>query len=807
MDYYSDSKAPLLPDPASHAALTARRRRVGLGIVISLSALVSLALHCHFGPPLWPTRLFPLDRHSHSRSGYSAHTFDPTLVDKFLAIPEPESARQVSHAFTRETHIAGTEGDRKSALRVKTHWEHLLGVSPTSDDHVFDAGTRRDRLALTGHGHGHGDRHPRVWVSTYYPYLNYPVRQSLTLTPPANSSRAAFSASLTERVVPEDPTSANGVATFHGFSKNGTARGPLVYAGFGRTADYARLAAEGVDVQGKVVIVQYGGTFRGLKVKAAAEAGAVACVIYSDPAADGAVTEEHGLVAYPAGPARAPSSVQRGSVQYLSVRPGDPLTPFEPAYNPELAGAPDRLELDDPSLNVPTIPSLPISYEDAVPLLKSLNGHGTRREDRPGWREGGLRYQGVEYFTGPGPDQVEVVNEVEDRKTTPVWNTMAIIPGEIDDEIVVIGNHNDAWTFGAGDPNSGTASMSETVRAFGELLAKGDWKPFRTILLASWDAEEYGLIGSTEFGEDFTDYLRERVVAYLNLDVSVSGSSFELASSPSLSHLLQECAGMVKDPTAKTIERQDLGQTKVKTLGSGSDFSVFLQYIGVAAGNLGFSGAVGDPVYHYHSNYDSFYWMEKFGDPTFERHVVVSKILGLTALRLVQDLVLPLNTTAYALELETYLTKVVNLPSYPGREQLDLTLLGSRLSTLVEASRKVDARANLLVEQLEQQQQHSCGGKERRRRKHRILRELREINRKKRSFESTLLVPPGEPGLVGREWYKSLVVAPGRWLGYGATTLPGLTEALELDGDVDQAEKEVARLEQAIERAIKLLRA
>ncbi|GAA5902456.1 M28 family metallopeptidase [Sporobolomyces salmoneus] len=907
-------KAYQTPPPTGVSPQQARIARIAVRyrLLIILLALSLWSISYYYSPfPRFSHDLFARGRPALDRfdDGYSHSHFlwgnpsspspsssvgrtSPELLKEFLKIPSAQSAKNISKSFTRETHIAGTEGDYKSALRVKNQWEELLGLEQTGEkENLFDAGTKEDREALMGkphehrrggchgrgrrghwrmktrkwvrklrrfflssslsHSHHYSRKHhhhghslpstPRVWISTYYPYLNYPLSHSLTLTPPNSSSGPSFVASLTESSFPsEDPTSPNGVPTFHGFSKSGTAKGKLVYATRGTKEDFERLEKEGVEVKGKVVLVQYGGSFRGLKVKAAEEAGAVGCIIYSDPAADGEITEENGFKPYPFGPARAPSSVQRGSVQYLSIRPGDPLTPSLPAYNPSLPSSPSRLPLDSSSLPIPSIPSLPISYEDAIPLLKSLNGKGLKREDKEGWKEGGLRYKGVEYWTGPGDEMVELVNRMDDKVTTKIWNTMALIPGHITDEIVVLGNHNDAWTFGAGDPNSGTSSLHETLKGFSHLLKQG-WKPKRSILVASWDAEEYGLIGSTEFGEDFTGWLREKVVAYLNLDVSVSGSSFELAASPSLAHLLQECSSLVRDPTSpsnststttsskdliaveggelekrtSTKGQEDLGQTKVKTLGSGSDFSVFLQYIGIASGNLGYSGAKGDPVYHYHSNFDSFAWMEKFGDPTFERHVVVSKILGLTALRLVDDLVLPLNTTAYALELEKYLQKVVSLPSYPGREQLDLTLLGSKLATLVQVSLKLDQHASSLVSRVSSLQAQLIspsrhhkhrGGKKHKKEMKRLLKEIRKVNKQKQSFESTLLVPPGEPGLPGREWYKSLVVAPGRWLGYGATTFPGLTEALELDGDVESARKEMERLEKSIDRAVRLLK-
>lgn len=222
--------------------------------------------------------------------------------------------------------------------------------------------------------------------------LNYPVSHSLTLTP-VGAKKPSFVASLAEDVIPEDPTSGFGPATFHGFSKNGTAKGQLVYVGRGTKEEFDSMVAEGIDFKNTIVLAQYSGSFRGLKVQAAAQVGAVGVLIYSDPAEDGNVTVEAGIEPYPHGPARQPSSVQRGSVQFLSIYPGDPLTPFVPAHKNA-----SRLPLDSPDLNIPSIPSIPISYEDAIPLLKSLHGRGIKREDKPGFREGGLGYRGVEYW-------------------------------------------------------------------------------------------------------------------------------------------------------------------------------------------------------------------------------------------------------------------------------------------------------------------------------------------------------------------------------------------------------------------------
>ncbi|GAA5982736.1 hypothetical protein JCM10908_006765 [Rhodotorula pacifica] len=705
-----------------------------------------------------------------------------------------------------------------------------LGLARSRHHNKFDSHHHHRRPSHDGHGHGpehrgrapppppphhhehgrpHGPRQakPRVWTDTYYSLLNYPVHSALSLTAPG-AAEPSWRAKLKEDVFPEDSTSGEGVGIWHGFSKNGTVKGQLVYASRGTKEDFEMLAQQGVDVKGKIVAVQYGGSFRGLKVKAAAEAGAVGVVIFTDPIEDGDVIESpsSGYAAYPAGPARAPSSVQRGSVQYLSLYPGDPLTPGQPSYNPSLPNAPDRLPRDGEEINIPSIPSIPLSYEDAIPLLKSLNGKGFKLEDErdgkpKGWKEGGLRDRGVEYWTGPGEEEVELTNVV-DEKVTPIWNTYAIIPGQTD-EVVILGNHHDAWTFGAGDPNSGTASVHETVRAFGALLEKG-WKPLRTIMLAAWDAEEFGLIGSTEFGEDFADWLQRHVVAYLNVDVSVSGSVYDLAASPSLSDLLKDVSAQVPDPDREGKSLADPkageGEEKLKVLdvaalGSGSDFTVFLQRLGLASANFGMRRGRKDPVYHYHSNFDSFHWQSTYGDPTYERHVAISRVLGLTAARLADDLVLPINITAYAVKIESYLDKVA---ADPLASRIDLSSLRSLSHKILSASQRLAARAEKLTTTTTTSDPRPRPD---RRGAFKRAHELQRINKALKEFEKGFL--GDEEGLQGREWYRHLGVAPGRWLGYGATTLPGLAEALALDKDVARAEIEVKRLEKVFKTILR----
>ncbi|GAA5983728.1 hypothetical protein JCM11641_001732 [Rhodosporidiobolus odoratus] len=828
-------------------------------------------------------------RHDHEL-GTHRLTWD-RIEHNLLSIPSAAGAKIASYSYTQETHVAGTSGDRKIALLLKEQWEGLLGLEKSGEGKVYDAGTDEDHYALTGHGRGetleYGDREPRrlryhgkkglkvkakrtarhlleraglpvpsflacrsrlhhhrrhrhcnrhsdpepprVWTSAYYPLLNYPISASVSYTPP-NAEEPSFRAKLKEEVYDKDPTSKDGVPVWHGYSANGTARGQLVYASKGAPEDFAELARRGIDVRGKVVLVQYGGLFRGLKVRAAADAGAVGVLVYTDPNEDGEVIVENGYEAYPEGPARAPSSIQRGSVQYLSLYPGDPLTPGEPSYNPTLPNAPARLPRNSSDVNMPPIPSLPLSYEDAVPLLKLLNGRGSRLEDgregKPdGWREGGLGGKGVEYWTGPSEGEVEVVNEVKEDVTA-IWNTYALVPGRLSDEVVILGNHHDAWDFGAGDPSSGTAAVHEIVRALGVLLKKG-WRPLRSILIAGWDGEEYGLLGSTEFGEDHSTWLQERVVAYLNVDVAASGSVYGLNASPSLANLLKEVSAKVEDPyragktlaeahsASEGVEQVGLVQAgeavsekelKVGALGSGSDFTVFLQRLGIASANVGYRRSSKDPVYHYHSNYDSFYWQSTFGDPTFKHHEAVAKVLALTLGRLADDPVLPINVTAYATALGEYVQKVATLP---GAEELDLSHLYVLTLAIESSASDLSRHAKKLVKKLEDlrafhdSRSHSHPHKDKKK-FGKIVRELREINGKLRRFEQGFL--GDQKGLKGREWYRHLGVAPGRWLGYGATTLPGLTEALTVDKDMLQAKEEVERLEKVFQALLDRLR-
>ncbi|KAJ9099261.1 hypothetical protein QFC21_004142 [Naganishia friedmannii] len=833
--------------------------------------------------------------HKHHRPPFR-HITPSQAEEIFFKVPNNDSAAA--------EHMAGTGNDHLSALNLKAEWEAYLGLPYSAPyENVFEAGSAENQAAVRGLENA---TQSQVWVDTYYPIMNKPVSRSLDILLPEGNGLIEWSATLREDIVEGDPTSVlrDEVAVFHGLSVSGNVTAPILFVGYGTKRDFEDLERAGIDAKGTIVLVKYGKVFRGLKVKAAQEAGALGCLIYSDPGDDGEITIDNGYEVYPNGPARNPSSVQRGSVQFLSSYPGDPSTPGYPAYKNAT-----RVE----GGNQPSIPSLPISYADALPLLKTLEGKGklAREVGQSGDWPGGLK--DVEYFTGPSEKQVRFINEV-DTKVTPIWNVFATIPGHIRDEVVVIGNHRDAWVLGGADPSSGTASVNEIMRGFSALLEKG-WKPLRTIVVSSFDAEEMGLIGSTEWCEDFGDWLGKNVVAYLNVDVSVSGSNLGMSASPSLAHLMRHAAMQVEHPTDKNrslwsmqdggdwntfnqeikglsadidYEEMFASELKVKALGSGSDYTAFLQRYGVASTDMGYGFGPNDPVYHYHSIYDSYTWQEKYGDPGFHRHVAAAKVLGLMALRVANDIVLPLNISQYSLELSTYLEKVSSIAAGMGvTDQLDFAKLHENIIELQNASSALDNQAADALKRLsklipevphrrhgrhckgvkglwrkavrlvksalgiqgrpshyEQKFQDPKGNALQTRARHhgkhpesghknkhgkgkhphhghkrphmpmpdpkkvkaikQVLLEIRAINQKLAHYESGFL---SKEGLKDREWYLHKGTAPGKWLGYGATTFPALTEALTIEKSTSLAQKEANELAEMIGKMAERLHA
>jgi len=677
-----------------------------------------------------------------------------------LSLPSNDSLRDWLKNYTSVAHIAGSENDYKQAIWMRDMWLEF-GI-------------------------------PDVQLVEYYPMLNYPIQRRLAIVD--GPEELLYEAKLREDVVDEDETSRNqdAVPTFHGYSISGNVTAEIVYVNYGRLADFEYLAAKGVEFTGKIALVRYGLVFRGLKVRAAELFGCVGTIIFTDPANDGPLNKSHIPESYPKGPWSSPSTVQRGSVNFMSIAPGDPLTPGYPATR----DAP-RLARNE-TTNLPSIPSLPISWEDALPLLRALEGHGIAAEDlEKGWK-GGL--EGVGYYSGPSVAKVNLVNEVED-KITPIWNVIGRINGtEEPDRVIVVGNHRDAWVFGATDPGSGSASLMELAKALGALLEKG-WRPRRTILLASWDAEEYALVGSTEWVEDNVGWLREQCVAYLNVDNAVSGPDFTVSASPSLKRLLFDATIKVNDPATGTTvyeawrklnAKRDSKRPFVGQLGAGTDFVPFLDFVGVASISMSFKGSYGV----YHSNYDSFHWVEKFGDPNFHYHVAMTQIWGILTLRLASQPILPMDPIEYATDLNSYVNSLADYPSALAAVAMDapkFPILREAVEEFLREAHAITHKAHKLQHELDRRHKHHHHHH------HydhywKLYRRVRALNDRLFGFERGFIDPCGLPG---REWYKHVVYAPGLWAGYAAQTFPSIMEALD-SGNT----KEVAKQERCVARFV-----
>ncbi|BCR84147.1 M28 family metallopeptidase [Aspergillus chevalieri] len=731
-------------------------RRI-LGLLLSI-ALVLFLVPDSFWSYVPGSRSIP---HSSWPQGYGLSYEQLQAI--LTSTPSAVKAREWSSYYTAGPHLAGK--NLSQALWTRERWQEF-GVEDTI-------------------------------IEAYETYLNYPVDHRLALLKKTETgaTEVTFEASLEEDVLEEDHTSGlpERVPTFHGYSASGNVTAPFVFANFGTYDDFEDLVKANVDLEGKIAIVKYGRIFRGLKVKRAQELGLVGVIMYDDPQMDGEITEENGYKAYPEGPARNPSAVQRGSTQFLSFAPGDPTTPGYPSK--------PGCERQDPHDFIPSIPSVPVSYKEVLPLLKALNGHGPKASDFNQWWQGGrLGYKGVEYNIGPTPEDV-VINLYNQQEyvTTPLWNVIGTIKGIIPDEVVVLGNHRDAWIAGgAGDPNSGSAVLNEVVRSFGEALKAG-WKPLRTIVFASWDGEEYGLLGSTEWVEDKLSWLSKTNVAYLNVDVAASGTDFSPRASPLLNDVIYEVTELVQSPN-QTVEGQtirDVWNGKIATMGSGSDFTAFQDFAGVASYDLGFGRGPNDPVYHYHSDYDSFDWMDRFGDPDWLYHEAATKLWALSAAKIVETPVLSLNAKEYSLGLQTYLEAAKKtVKNLPVGADFDFEPLDNAIAQFQAVAAAFDAYAEGLSSKIDEDLPWYLWWK-----KAQLFLQIRAVNNRYREIEHQFLY---QPGLDGRNWYKHVVFAPGLWTGYSGSTYPGLTESLEA-GDVANARKWSFIIETRIQAATELL--
>src|SRR6266436_6609931 len=663
--------------------------------------------------------------------------------EQFRSVPSAASAREHLRRLTLEPHVAGTKEDYATAIYVR---DQLRSYGLTAE------------------------------LKEYQVWLNYPKSPGIVELIAPRRERLA----VREAIVSADPTSSNPGITplFNGYSPSGDVTAPLVYANYGLPGDYDELKKAGVDVKGKIVIVRYGNSFRGVKAKVAEDQGATGCIIYSDPADDGYMQGD----VYPKGPWRPVASGQRGSVQYLFDYPGDPLTPGKPS----IPGVP-RLKVED-ATDLTRIPVQPIAYDVARKLIAPLQG-----PVRPRGFQGGLPFA---YHVG-GTDDVKVHLKTDmDYHTRTIWDVVARIDGNRDkDRWVIMGNHRDAWVFGAVDPNSGTSAMLEAARGFGQLLKQG-WKPKRTLILCSWDAEEYGLIGSTEWAEENADELQEKAVAYLNVDVAVSGANFSASAVPSLWKLIRSVARDIKDPkTGKSVYQQwqdrardqrpeaEQGLTaeaRIGALGSGSDFTPFLQHLGVASTDMGFGGDYGV----YHSAYDSFYWMTHFGDPTFGYHVAAAQLWGTMAMRLADADGVPFDYTDYANQLREFFNDAVRLAKRRNLESaFDEKPMNDAVKNFTDEAARVERERQKLIAESEKSSAASA--------------KLRRLNDALIAAERAFI---DDRGLLGRPWYRHEIYAPGIFTGYAAQPLTDFQQALD-DRNTTNVKEGLERIIAAIERA------
>ena len=704
--------------------------------------------------------LIPQLLSAQSPTGFSAASREKEAKAEkvFLDTPTPDRARRWLAQLTEEPHVAGTPQEKKVA------------------DYVL---ARFKEFGLDAE------------MTKYDVFLNHPKSVSLELTAPVK-----MELSLREEPydVDKDSSPIGMFPAFHGYGASGRAEGQIVYVNYGAPADFERLRGMGISIEGKVTLVRYGGPFRGLKVKESQDRGAVGVLIYSDPADDGYMRGD----VYPDGPMRPPSAIQRGSVQFLSIGPGDPSTPGMPS----IAGA-KRITRDQMQ-TVPKIPSLPISYGEAEKILRRMGGPRVPDE----W-QGGLPFS---YHVGPGAAAV-VMDVQMDEGLKPIYNVVARIKGTVEPEkLVVLGNHRDAWTHGAVDPNSGTAAMLELARGYGEALKSG-WTPKRTILIASWDAEEYGLVGSTEWAEEHAADLQRNAVAYLNCDVAVTGPNLGLNGVPSLRELAIQAAKDVPEPKrggsvgaawesgqrSGWAQRQPVEltgkdgtfQPRLQPLGSGSDYTAFLDNLGVPSFDFGFGGPYGV----YHAVYDNFRWMEKYGDPDFLYHAAAARLWGLMGMRLASADVVPLRFSSYARDLQDDLDGLRreairrargNDPSSGQKPAIapDFSEIISALQELDAAGAAADKAADAVA---------ASGD----------AAKAKALNDTLIQVERAFL---NNEGLPKRPWFRHMLIAPGLTTGYAAWPFPALQQAVE-ERDSAMFAAEAKRVVAAIKAGTEKLKA
>jgi N-acetylated-alpha-linked acidic dipeptidase len=668
--------------------------------------------------------------------GYSDFTAEAKIEQQFLAIPDAKLAGQHLKTLTAQPHLSATPEDKATADYVAQKFR-AAGLDTE--------------------------------IVPYRVLLNRPIEQRVEAYDPAGK---LLMSGPTREHVEGDRFQDNPRVTmpFHGSSASGDVTGEVVYANYGRIEDFDQLAAQHVDLKGKIVLVRYGNNFRGIKVYLAEQRGAIGVLIYSDPQDDGYYKGDP----WPIGPWRPETGVQMGSVQNLSRYAGDPETPGV-ASTPEL---PDSARLPaDKTGNQPHIPSLPLSYHDAAPILMALAGPGAPQ----GW-QGALPFR---YHLGGAGVRVHIVSK-QDYALRIVWDVIGKVKGaEYPDEWVVTGNHRDAWVYGAVDPSSGTAAMLEAVHGVGGLLKQG-WRPKRTMVFCSWDAEEQGLMGSTEWVEQHGQEL-VHAVAYFNVDVAVSGPEFSASAVPSLKQFVREVTHSVPSPLGATVYDQwkiartegnpnrapaapdKPGEVRIGDLGSGSDFTPFFQHVGVPSTDIGSEGPYGV----YHSAFDNYDWFVQNADPHFVYLEQMARVLGLEAVRMADADVLPYDYVNYANSISSYAAAVKRKAQDAGMGGLDFGSLEAATGRFLAAAQRIRGR-----------QQAPTG-------------DVAKLNAALRQTEGAFI---SDEGLPNRPWYKHTIFAPGEFTGYAAVVIPGVSEAV--DGrDQQRATGQLEVLTRAVDRA------
>jgi N-acetylated-alpha-linked acidic dipeptidase len=657
-----------------------------------------------------------------------AHSATELAAEKaFKKVPSTTVARRLDGYLSRKTGLLGTQGD----------WRRVQYV------------VRKLRsYGLTPH------------VETVYPYMSVPKHISLVMTAPKRHV-----ARTNEKCRAVETDCKDVVVGYNALSPSGDVKGQVVYVNYGTTEDYQVLARKGVSVKGKIVLARYGKVFRGVKTNLAAEHGAKGVLLYSDPADDGYTK---GAV-YPSGPWRAPDGIQRGSIQELWLYGGDPLTPGWKATKYAKRINPKRS-------NIGKIPTTPIGYGSAKPMLKALRGPKAPKS----W-QGGLPFT---YRNGAGPTRVHMKLDIA-YKVKPIWNVTATIRGAVHPhQVVYLGAHRDTWTYGSDDNLSGAETVMQIGRGLGKLLKSG-WRPDRTIKLATWDGEEYGLFGSTEHAEGQGQSRLDHVVAYVNMD-GAAGQDFGASAVPSLDRLVFDTTKSVQWPhTGGTIyadwAAKSGGSPTVARLGSGSDYTAYLDHFGVPAVDIGASTPSGD----YHCACDNNYMERTFIDPGWHYHVAMAKEAGIVTMRLAGSDAVLLRYRSYANEVGTYLQEFAKAQRTAyGRQVVDISRDLRQAKLWAQAAAAEQARQRTLL------QSGRTGP-------------LQDMNRRLMAVERDLLT---RSGLPGRPWYRHQIYAPGVNQGYGTQELPGLHDALFLHHNPAQAKRYEAKLFASLRAATATLR-